>query len=109
LVNHSGAWLAGENGARAGLIMSGQPQVGMKYYQELAPGVAMDRAEIIRADGACKTPAGTFSQCLTTQEGTALNPLEREFKSYAPGIGLVQDASLFLTQYGFAPNVLKTS
>ena len=103
LVNHSGAWLAGENGARAGLIMSGQPQVGMKYYQELAPGVAMDRAEIIRADGTCKTPAGTFSQCLTTQEGTALNPLEREFKSYAPGIGLVQDASLLLTQCGFAP------
>ena len=103
LVSHTGAWLAGENGARAGLIMPGQPKVGLKYYQEIAPGVAMDRAEIISLDDTLLIPAGTFSQCLRAQEGTALNPLEREFKVYAPGIGLVQDANLLLTQYGFAP------
>jgi hypothetical protein len=99
LASHSGAWLAGENGARAGLMMPGQPEVGMKYYQEIAPGVAMDRAEIVSLDDTLETPADTFSGCLKTKEGTALNPLEQEFKVYAPGIGLIQDASLLLTEY----------
>jgi hypothetical protein len=99
LTSHSGAWLAGENGAKAGLMMPGQPRVGMKYYQEIAPGVAMDRAEIVSLDDTLETPADTFSKCLKTKEGTALNPLEQEFKVYAPGIGLIQDANLLLTEY----------
>jgi len=102
LVSHSGAWLAGEDGAKAGLMMPGKPEVGMKHYQEIAPGVAMDRAEIVSLDDTLNTPAGSFSNCLKTREGTALNPLEREYKTYAPGIGLIQDESLLLTEYGFA-------
>ncbi len=99
LTSHSGAWLAGKKGAKAGLMMPGEPKVGMKYYQEIAPGVAMDRAEIVSLDATLETPAGTFSKCLKTKEGTALNPLEQEFKVYAPGIGLIQDENLLLTEY----------
>ena len=53
--SHSGAWLAGKNGA-AGLIMSGDPAVGMRYYQEIAPDVALDRAEIVSLDETLETP-----------------------------------------------------
>jgi hypothetical protein len=101
IISHDGAWLAGENGARAGLIMPGNPSVGMKYYQEIAPSVAMDRAEIFSLDDTLETPAGSFSKCLKTEEGTALDPEEKEVKTYAPGIGLIQDADLLLTKYGF--------
>jgi len=101
IISHDGAWLAGRNGARAGLIMPGNPKVGMKYYQEIAPSVAMDRAEIFSLDGTLETPAGSFSKCLKTEESTALDPKEKEIKIYAPGIGLIQDADLFLTKYGF--------
>ena len=76
----------------------------MRYYQEIAPGVAMDRAEILSIDTVLKTPAGEFEDCLETAEGTALNLLEREIKIYAPGIGLIQDANLLLTEYGFIDN-----
>ena len=99
--NHSGAWLAGIDGAKAGLIMPAKPEAGMKYYQEIAEGVAMDRAEVIKLDEEIDTPAGSFSNCLLTKEGTKVNPFEREFKTYAPGIGLVQDEKLLLTKYGF--------
>ncbi len=102
LNSHSGAWLAGENGAKPGLIMPGEPKVGMKYYQELAPGVAMDRAEIISLDETFQTPVSTFSNCLKTEEGTALNFFEKEYKTYASGIGLIQDQKLRLTEYGFS-------
>jgi len=101
VVGHVGAWLAGRNGARAGLIMPGSPRVGMKYYQEIAPDVALDRAEILSLDETLKTPAGVFSNGLKTQEGTALNTNEKEFKTYAPGIGLIQEERLLLTEYGF--------
>ncbi len=101
LSSHSGAWRAGVDNARAGLIMPSKPIVGMKYYQEIAPGVAMDRAEVISLEDSISTPAGDFTKVLLTKEGTALNLLEREFKTYAPGIGLIQDQKLLLTKYGY--------
>lgn len=42
-----------------------------------------------------------FEGVLLTKEGTALDPLEKEFKQYARGIGLIQDQNLLLTGYGF--------
>ncbi len=101
LSGHGGAWRAGEKDARAGLIMPGTATAGQKYYQEMAPGVAMDRAEVIRVSETFKTPAGIFEQCLKTREGTALNPLEKEYKYYAPGIGLIQDGDMLLVKQGF--------
>ncbi len=100
VVKHDGSWLAGIKGNRAGLMMPGTPKVGMKYYQEIAPGVAMDRAEIVSLDETCKTPAGTFSKCMKVKEGSAIEILATEYKYYAPGIGLVRDEDLRLTKYG---------
>lgn len=101
VVKHDGTWLAGENGNRAGLIMPGTPKLMMKYYQEIAPNIAMDRAQIVSLKETCKTPAGTFEKCLKVKEGTALDPAATEYKYYAPGIGLVRDADLVLMNYGF--------
>ena len=101
VVSHSGAWLAFEKGAKPGLIMPGAPSVGAKYYQEIAPGKALDRAEIVSLDETLKTPAGTFTGCLKTLETSGLSPNEREYKTYAPGIGLIQDQDLLLIRYGF--------
>lgn len=101
VVSHSGAWLAGEKGARFGILMPGTPLLGARYYQEIAPGVAMDRAEVVGLDETFETPAGKFDKCLKTEETT---PLEsgREHKFYAPGIGLVKDGPLKLTRHGRA-------
>ncbi len=104
LTSHTGQWFAGEDDAMAGLIMPGDPSIGMRYYQEIAPGIAMDRAEILSLNTRLLTPAGELTDCLETVEGTALNPIEREIKIYAPGIGLVRDANLLLTDYGFKNN-----
>ena len=98
---HGGTWRAGESNARPGLIMPGSPKAGMKYYQEIAPGAAMDRAEVVSLSEKLNTPAGNFDKCLKTQEGSALNPLEKGFKLYAPGIGLIKDSGLLLTKHGF--------
>jgi hypothetical protein len=97
VINHDGAWRAGVAGARAGVIMPGLPLLGARYFQEVAPDVALDRAEITSLTATIETPAGTFQNCLETKETT---PLERgkSFKGYAPGIGLVRDDDLLLKQ-----------
>jgi hypothetical protein len=104
VVKHDGTWHAGKDGNRAGLIMPGTPKVAMRYYQELAPGVAMDRAEIVSLDETCKTPAGTFPKCMKVKEGSGIDLFAKEYKYYAPGIGLVRDEDLLLVKYGFIKN-----
>jgi hypothetical protein len=100
IVDHEGAWEAGVNDARLGLIMPGKVEIGFKYYQEVAPGVAEDRAEIIGFNRTVDAPAGQFAKVLETEETNALKPDEKESKFYAPGIGLVQEEILKLVKYG---------
>jgi hypothetical protein len=100
LSGHPGVWYDGIDGARAGLAVPGAPRVGMRYYQEIAPGVAMDRAEIVQIAAKLKTPAGVFQHCLETHESTGLDKQESESKVYAPGIGLIQDEDLLLVRFG---------
>lgn len=99
LVDHDGSWRHGTRGARAGLIMPALPLHGARYFQEVAPGAALDRAEILDLDAVVRTPAGTFRGALLTRESTPLEPGVRETKSYAPGIGLIQDNALRLVEY----------
>ncbi len=102
VVGHSGAWLAGVNGAKFGLMMPGEIRLRARYYQEIAPKAAMDRAEIVSLSETVKTPAGEFRNCLKVEETTPLEPGVREYKYYAAGVGLVQDGSLKLVKYGKA-------
>jgi hypothetical protein len=99
IVSHEGGWLAGQNGSNAGMIMPGKVEVGLKYYQEIAPGVAEDRAKIVSVNDSMVTPAGTFDQVLKTEETNPLEPEEKEFKFYAPGIGLIQEEAIKLVNY----------
>jgi hypothetical protein len=99
VVGHGGSWLAGQDGAHFGLIMPGLPLMGAKYRQEIAPGKAMDRAEITSLEASAETPAGSFKNCLEIEESSRPEPGETETKRYAPGIGLVQDESLSLVRH----------
>jgi len=103
VVGHEGAWLSGVKGARFGLMMPGEPRVHAAFYEEIAPGVAMDRATIVSVSAAFASPAGTFSRCVRTEETSPLEPGAREYKLYAPGIGQVADGSLALVRYGRVP------
>lgn len=101
VVSHDGAWLAGRNGNKPGLIMPGQPIVGSRYYQEIAPGIALDRAEHLSVTEPLVTPGGSFTNCLFVEESTGLEPGHFSYKYYAPGIGLVKDGHVELVDHGF--------
>ena len=100
VVGHGGAWLSGVNGAKFGMMMPGAPKPGQKFYQELAPGVGMDRFEIVSVSEKVVTPAGTFDQCIHVVESSELEKGLHDHKWYAPGVGQVKDAEMVLVQYG---------
>jgi len=100
LRSHGGAWRSGVNGARAGLFLPGEPIVGMRYYMEIMPGVAMDRAEIFETGASVETPGGTFDDCLVVTESSPLEPGDESYKRYAPNVGMIYDDGLELYLYG---------
>ena len=96
VMSHDGSWRAGVKEARPGIIMPGTLLLGARYFQEVAPDVALDRAEIRKLDATVSTPSGIFENCLGTKETTPLEPDAREFKYYAPGVGLIKDGPVEL-------------
>jgi hypothetical protein len=85
-----GSWRTGVNGAKPGYIMAAQPRVGFNYYQEFAEAdEALDQATIVSLDETVTVPVGRFTNVLKTLETSDAEPGQREFKYYAPGVGLV--------------------
>ena len=94
---HEGAWLSGVKGAKFGLMIPGKATGGDKYYQENAPGIARDRAEIVSTSEDFKVPAGTFKNCLHTRESSEIEPAVED-KWYAPNVGLIKEDNLVLVR-----------
>lgn len=89
VVSTEGSWEAGVGGAQAGIIMLANPKVGDQYYQENAPGVVEDQGKVLSLKETVEVPFGTFANCIKTAEWTPIEPGNRSFKYYAPGVGLV--------------------
>ncbi len=97
VVGHEGEWLAGSGGAEPGIIMPGGAfLLGARYFQEVAPGVALDRAEHVGAGLAMEVPAGNLDDCVEVEETTPLDKKSVSTKFYCPGSGLVFDDGLEL-------------
>jgi hypothetical protein len=99
-ISHDGAWRAGLNDAVPGIIMPGSFLLGSRYFQELAPGVAMDRAEHVEVGLERTTDAGTFAGCVKVLETTPLDLGAESEKIYCPGVGLVVDDEVELVEFG---------
>jgi len=98
VVSHEGAWHSGENGAHFGLFLPGTPLLGARFYQEIAPDVALDRAEIVSLTETVETPSGKYNKVMKYEETTPLEKGVKEYKWFAPGVGLIQDADLKLVK-----------
>lgn len=90
VVGHGGQWLAGEGSNQPGVFMPADPEVGDEFEQERAPGVAEDRSKVIAVDQEVTTPAGTFANCIKTEDFDPLSDVT-EFKYYCREIGLVRE------------------
>ena len=84
-----GSWLAGVNRAMPGIVMEADPQVGDRYAQENAPGVAEDRAKVLSLDAHATVPYGSFDGLLKTKDFSPLEPSVVEHKKYLRGVGSI--------------------
>ncbi len=102
LVSHDGAWRSGIGGATAGIIMPGTFLLGSRYFQEIAPDVALDRGCNSAMGLAVSTPAGSFTGCVAVSETTPLEKGKSD-KVYCPGVGLVNDDTQVLVDWSEKP------
>lgn len=100
VVDHSGAWEAGVAGALPGLIMPGTFLLGSRYFQEIAPGVALDRSRNIEEGLEITVPAGTLHGCVAVEDTNALTEGPADLKVYCPGVGLTIDETLEAVEIG---------
>jgi len=90
----SRSWMAGVDGAQAGIAMLATPRVGDGYLQERAP-VAADRSTVLALDEERTVPAGTFGGLVLTEDvATLANGDELVVRRYyAAGTGLVEETT----------------
>jgi hypothetical protein len=89
VVSTAGSWEHGVDGALAGILVPGEPEVGLAYRQEYYEGEAEDNGEVLSLDERVQVPFGTFTDCLQTKDTTPLEPDLVEHKYYAKGTGPV--------------------
>ena len=106
VVSNDGTWHAGQpdkNGvAHPGIFMPGTFMLKARYYQQMAEGMSMERAENWEMGLTITTPAGIFTDCIRVRETNWSEPEGAEsFKTHAPGIGLIGEDTLELVAFGY--------
>lgn len=94
VISTEGSWEAGVDGAKPGIVMLGDPEVGASYRQEFYEDEAEDMAQVLTLDATVAISGSTYEHCLQTQEWTPLAPGVVEHKFYAPGVGLVVEETV---------------
>jgi hypothetical protein len=92
----STSWIAGENGATPGIIMLAKPTVGGAYFQEFAPGDALDHGRVLSINQTINVSGKTYSNVVQTEDTNVLAADDQENKFYAPGLGLIRELALDL-------------
>jgi hypothetical protein len=85
--DHSGGWIAGEDGALPGIWIKGKQVVGDSYRMEFYKGKAEDMAKVLETGVTVKVAAGTFTDCTKVYEWTPLEADSKENKYYCPDVG----------------------
>jgi hypothetical protein len=92
LEDKEGSFEAGIDGALPGIVMMAHPVLELPYRQEYYFNHAEDWGKLVATGLTVTTPYGTFTDCIKTDDWNALEPdAPREYKYYAPGIGLVRE------------------
>ena len=94
VTSREGSWLAGVDGARAGVFMPARPRVGQSFRQEYLKGHAEDHFRVLDLHALAHTPAVDSSRALLTKEWTPLEPGVVDHKLYVRGIGLVDERTV---------------
>ena len=94
VVDTSGSFHAGVDGAQPGVFMQSHPQLHREFRQEWYAGQAEDTFSVIDFSTPVTVPFGRFEHGLRTREATVLEPGVIDNKVYVRGIGEVVEKSV---------------
>jgi hypothetical protein len=94
VTSREGSWLAGVDGARAGIFMPAHPRVGASFRQEYYKGHAEDHFTVLSVSASVVVPYTASARALRTKEWTPLEPDTLDHKVYIRGIGLVKEETI---------------
>jgi hypothetical protein len=89
-----GSWLAGRDGAQAGIFMTARPMVGQSRRQEYYKGHAEDHFAVVSLRARVSVPYTSSNRALLTKEWTPLEPGTLDHKYYLRGIGNVKEVTV---------------
>jgi hypothetical protein len=101
LAPHS--FLAGRNGAEAGLVLTRAPRVGDGYLNAQQPHVVERRSTVVSLHGTVATTGKTFHDTVVTRDLSALAPVHTVQTYFARDVGMVaqQDTASTSTSLAF--------
>ena len=88
-----GVWLAGEDGAQAGLAMPATPRLGDGWRAAYDADVVDVRMTVETRDQTVDTPAGRYGHLVGLDVTDPLEPDAARRAFYARGVGLVEELS----------------
>ena len=94
LESREGTWLAGVDGAVAGIIMPADPHPTDAYRQERYLGHAEDQAWIVQDGLRLRVAYGRVRHVVRSFEWTRLEPHVVSAKFYAKGLGIVREVDV---------------
>jgi hypothetical protein len=83
------SWVAGRDGAQAGLVMAAAPRVGDGYANASQPGVVERRSTVVSLDATATLPGRGYHHTVLVHDASPLDPVVVVRSYYASGIGLV--------------------
>ena len=83
------SWLAGADGAEAGLVLSATPRRGDGYANAREPRVVARRSTVVSLTGTVTTADRTFHDTVVTRDLSSLAPLHTVQTYYGRGLGIV--------------------
>ncbi len=89
-----GSFEAGVEGARPGVLIPGQPKVGLVGRQEFLKGEAEDHFRVLDLRASVSVRFLTTRRALRTREWTPLEPATVDNKFYARGVGTVREIAV---------------
>ncbi|MGY4544484.1 hypothetical protein ACVWY0_004429 [Arthrobacter sp. UYNi723] len=87
LLDHSGSFLHGKDGAKAGIWMKAEQRTGDSYRQEFYVGHAEDMRDTVATGETVATKTRTYTGCIKVYDWTPLEKNSREHKYHCPEVG----------------------
>ena len=94
VVSHEGQWRVGRDTDKPGVLMPAHPKVGDSFRSEDIPGIAVEKDRVVASGLTRRIGGHTYRHVIRIREhATTPKPAEVEFKTYAPGTGVITEAN----------------